>query len=132
MSSCTCTANPGHPPVEPAEKALMPEWFVWAAASAVFAALTAIFAKVGLAGIDDRDRGSSHGMQSGMQSGSRFGLRGREDLGGGLYTRFQLESGTLTFGEIHHLMIDLPADAAFLNADLHPDNLDAAIRSVEN
>lgn len=30
----------------------MPEWFVWAAASAVFAALTAIFAKVGLAGID--------------------------------------------------------------------------------
>lgn len=50
---------------------------------------------LGLAGIDDRDRGRSHGMQSGMQSGSRFGLRGREDLGGGLYTRFQLESGTL-------------------------------------
>ncbi|VFS37856.1 alpha-acetolactate decarboxylase [Enterobacter cancerogenus] len=29
-------------------------------------------------------------------------------------------------------MIDLPADSAFLQADLHPSNLDAAIRSVEN
>jgi len=29
-------------------------------------------------------------------------------------------------------MIDLPADEAFLNANLHPENLDAAIRSVEN
>ncbi|ANR80069.1 alpha-acetolactate decarboxylase [Kosakonia sacchari] len=52
--------------------------------------------------------------------------------GGGHLLDYQLESGTLTFGKIHHLMIDLPADAAFLNADLHPDNLDAAIRSVEN
>jgi len=52
--------------------------------------------------------------------------------GGGHLLDYQLESGTLTFGEIHHLLIDLPADAAFLNADLHPDNLDAAIRSVEN
>ena len=30
----------------------MPIWFYWAAASAVFAALTAIFAKVGLQGIN--------------------------------------------------------------------------------
>ena len=29
-----------------------PDWFFWAAASAGFAALTAIFAKVGIAGID--------------------------------------------------------------------------------
>lgn len=29
-----------------------PDWFVWAAASAGFSALTAIFAKVGVAGID--------------------------------------------------------------------------------
>jgi transporter family protein len=28
------------------------DWFVWALLSAVFAALTAIFAKLGLAGID--------------------------------------------------------------------------------
>ncbi|WP_039056995.1 acetolactate decarboxylase [Enterobacter sp. Bisph1] len=52
--------------------------------------------------------------------------------GGGHLLDYQLDHGTLTFGEIHHLMIDLPVDAAFLNADLHPDNLDAAIRSVEN
>ncbi|MFX2442343.1 alpha-acetolactate decarboxylase, partial [Serratia marcescens] len=45
---------------------------------------------------------------------------------------YQLESGVLTFGEIHKLMIDLPADSAFLQANLHPSNLDAAIRSVEN
>jgi len=30
----------------------LPEWFVWALLSAVFAALTAIFAKVGLEGVD--------------------------------------------------------------------------------
>ncbi|NYY79662.1 alpha-acetolactate decarboxylase, partial [Raoultella planticola] len=35
----------------------------------------------------------------------------------------------LTFGEIHKLLIDLLADSAFLQADLHPDNLDAAIRA---
>ncbi|MCP5904523.1 alpha-acetolactate decarboxylase, partial [Klebsiella pneumoniae] len=43
-----------------------------------------------------------------------------------------LENGVLTFGEIHKLMIDLPADSAFLQANLHPSNLDAAIRAVEN
>ena len=30
----------------------LPQWFVWASASAVFAALTAIFAKLGLKNID--------------------------------------------------------------------------------
>ncbi|ALB67630.1 acetolactate decarboxylase [Cronobacter dublinensis] len=52
--------------------------------------------------------------------------------GGGHLLDYQLENGVLTFGEIHKLMIDLPSDPAFLNANLHPDNLDAAIRSVEN
>lgn len=52
--------------------------------------------------------------------------------GGGHLLDYQLENGVLTFGEIHKLMIDLPADSAFLQADLHPSNLDAAIRSVEN
>lgn len=32
-------------------------------------------------------------LSSGIQSGSRWGLRGREDLGGGLSASFQLESG---------------------------------------
>ena len=52
--------------------------------------------------------------------------------GGGHLLDYQLENGVLTFGEIHKLMIDLPADSAFLQANLHPSNLDAAIRSVEN
>ncbi|QEU41586.1 acetolactate decarboxylase [Raoultella planticola] len=52
--------------------------------------------------------------------------------GGGHLLDYQLDSGVLTFGEIHKLLIDLPADSAFLQADLHPDNLDAAIRAVEN
>ncbi|SFT84637.1 acetolactate decarboxylase [Kosakonia arachidis] len=52
--------------------------------------------------------------------------------GGGHLLDYQLDHGTLTFGEIHKLMIDLPADEAFLQADLHPENLDAAIRSVES
>lgn len=52
--------------------------------------------------------------------------------GGGHLLDYQLEKGELTFGEIHRLAIDLPADRAFLGANLHPDNLDAAIRAVEN
>ncbi|WP_435954477.1 acetolactate decarboxylase [Dryocola sp. BD626] len=52
--------------------------------------------------------------------------------GGGHLLDYQLENGELTFGEIHKLMIDLPADSAFLGANLHPENLDAAIRAVEN
>lgn len=39
-------------------------------------------------------RGSSRfGLDSGMLQGSRFGLKGSEDLGGGLKTIFQLENG---------------------------------------
>lgn len=52
--------------------------------------------------------------------------------GGGHLLDYQLDHGELTFGEIHRLAIDLPADSAFLAANLHPDNLDAAIRAVEN
>lgn len=52
--------------------------------------------------------------------------------GGGHLLDYQLDSGVLTFGEIHKLVIELPGDQAFLNANLRPDDLDAAIRSVEN
>ncbi len=38
-------------------------------------------------------KGSRIGMTDGVTAGSRWGLRGREDLGGGLYATFQLESG---------------------------------------
>jgi transporter family protein len=31
---------------------ILPQWFIWALLSAVFAALTAIFAKIGLEGVD--------------------------------------------------------------------------------
>jgi predicted porin len=37
--------------------------------------------------------GTVTGLNSGIQSGSRWGLRGSEDLGGGLKGNFQLESG---------------------------------------
>ncbi|GAA5236045.1 porin [Verticiella sediminum] len=39
------------------------------------------------------DTESTTGLLSGGQSGSRWGLRGSEDLGGGLKANFQLESG---------------------------------------
>lgn len=32
-------------------------------------------------------------VQSGVQSGNRFGIRGREDLGGGMFAEFVLENG---------------------------------------
>ncbi|MBU4609605.1 porin [Achromobacter sp. GG226] len=38
-------------------------------------------------------RQSATRMDSGVSAGSRFGLRGVEDLGGGLQAKFQLESG---------------------------------------
>jgi GBP family porin len=37
--------------------------------------------------------GTVTGLNSGIQSGNRWGLRGSEDLGGGLRANFQLESG---------------------------------------
>lgn len=52
--------------------------------------------------------------------------------GGGHLLDYQLDHGMLSFGEIHKLVIDLPNDNAFLKANLHPDNLDAAIRAVES
>lgn len=36
---------------------------------------------------------SRMGATTGTTAGSRWGLRGKEDLGGGLYAMFQLESG---------------------------------------
>ncbi|MFN7206976.1 MAG: porin [Burkholderiales bacterium] len=38
-------------------------------------------------------RATVNGLNSGIQSGNRWGLRGSEDLGGGLRANFQLESG---------------------------------------
>ncbi|WP_075183338.1 acetolactate decarboxylase [Pantoea sp. 1.19] len=52
--------------------------------------------------------------------------------GGGHILDYVLEQGTLTFGAISKLVIDLPQDRDFLQADLNPDNLDEAIRSVES
>ncbi|WP_420910022.1 acetolactate decarboxylase [Rosenbergiella epipactidis] len=52
--------------------------------------------------------------------------------GGGHLLDYQLLSGTLTFGAIHKLVVDLPTDHEFLNADLHPEDLDQAIRAVES
>ncbi len=36
---------------------------------------------------------SRFGMTDSVKNGSRWGIRGKEDLGGGLYAKFQLESG---------------------------------------
>ncbi|MFC0141482.1 acetolactate decarboxylase [Erwinia mallotivora] len=52
--------------------------------------------------------------------------------GGGHLLDYQLEEGVLTFGEISQLVVDLPADRDFLQADLNPEDLDSAIRSVES
>lgn len=51
---------------------------------------------------------------------------------GGHILDYVLEQGTLTFGAISKLVIDLPENADFLNANLTPENLDDAIRSVES
>jgi predicted porin len=45
--------------------------------------------------VDKTASGTVTGVQSGMQSGNRFGLRGTEELGGGLSANFTLESGFL-------------------------------------
>jgi acetolactate decarboxylase len=43
-----------------------------------------------------------------------------DDRQGGHLLDYQLESGVLTFGEIHKLMIDLPADSAFCRPTFTP------------
>lgn len=48
---------------------------------------------VGIGGSKIHDQDRTFGMESGVQSGSRWGLRGSEDLGGGLRANFKLESG---------------------------------------
>jgi predicted porin len=42
---------------------------------------------------NDGGKGNSYSMSSGNMSGNRFGLKGTEDLGGGLKTIFVLENG---------------------------------------
>ncbi len=51
-------------------------------------------------GVDNGAGGttSSTGLSSGVQSGSRIGLKGREDLGGGLSTLFDVETGFCAAG----------------------------------
>lgn len=56
----------------------------------------------------------------------------RDRQGGGHILDYELATGTLTFGAISKLVIDLPQDRDFLQANLNPDNLDEAIRSVES
>ena len=52
--------------------------------------------------------------------------------GGGHIRDYVLEGGELTFGAISQLVIDLPQDRDFLQADLNPQDLDEAIRAVES
>ena len=52
--------------------------------------------------------------------------------GGGHVLDYSLESGVLTFGAISKLVVDLPEDSDFLQADLNPADLDNAIRAVES
>lgn len=47
-----CEVDPRRVHVTASESSMTEPWFLWAALSAVFAALTAIFAKVGLEGVD--------------------------------------------------------------------------------
>ncbi|MBO9328435.1 porin [Achromobacter sp. HZ01] len=44
-------------------------------------------------GVSSDFKASRFGATTGQTAGSRWGLRGKEDLGGGLYASFQLESG---------------------------------------
>lgn len=52
--------------------------------------------------------------------------------GGGHLLDYELLQGQLSFGSIHKLVVDLPTDHEFLKANLHSDDLDKAIRSVES
>jgi acetolactate decarboxylase len=56
----------------------------------------------------------------------------RERSSGGHVLDYRLESGVLTFGTVDKLLIDFPTDRDFKQADLSPENLDDAIRSVES
>jgi predicted porin len=47
----------------------------------------------GLSAANAASTGSGWGVASGVNNTSRFGFRGREDLGGGLYALFNLETG---------------------------------------
>lgn len=51
---------------------------------------------------------------------------------GGHVLDYQVERGFLRFGTVEKLAIDFPHDRDFLNADLSPENLQAAIRAVES
>ncbi|GAA0500621.1 acetolactate decarboxylase [Tatumella terrea] len=50
---------------------------------------------------------------------------------GGHVLDYQVREGRLTFGTIEKLVIDFPKDEDFRNADLNPEDLSAAIQSVE-
>ncbi len=52
--------------------------------------------------------------------------------GGGHILDYHLEEGVLAFGTIAKLVIDLPQDQDFLQANLSPNNLDSVIHSVES
>ncbi|WCG83689.1 acetolactate decarboxylase [Pectobacterium sp. A5351] len=52
--------------------------------------------------------------------------------GGGHILNYDVEHGTLTFGVVAKLIIDLPQDREFLNADLSSENLNSVIKSVES
>ncbi|WP_404802314.1 acetolactate decarboxylase [Brenneria izbisi] len=52
--------------------------------------------------------------------------------GGGHILDYEMEKGILTFGVIAKLIIDLPLDRDFLNADLSSENLNSVIQSVES
>jgi len=47
----------------------------------------------GVTYVNNGGKGAVTAMQSGVAQGSRWGLKGTEDLGGGLKTVFQLENG---------------------------------------
>src|ERR1700731_4789963 len=47
----------------------------------------------GITYVNNTGKGAVVAMQSGVEQGSRWGLKGSEDLGGGLKTVFQLENG---------------------------------------
>jgi acetolactate decarboxylase len=53
-------------------------------------------------------------------------------MGGGHILDYVLSQGTLTLGAVNKIVVDIPESSDFLSANLTPDNLDTAIRIVEN